>query len=443
MLRHVDVDPGRYENAALAAIEWIRSTALDTPHGLVWPKRHAQDQRVEYGLYHGTSGVILALLDAHRTTGDPGILDDACRGADALAQHMESEVEASLYSGLAGECSAMERVFEATGCERYLDRVRAAAQRLGRLAHRTGNGVEWNNYTDVMAGTAGIGLTLLQVSPRCCVPESIDLARRAGQRLLDVAVHRNDDVRWCIETGSERYMPNFSHGTAGVAYFLSGLYVVTGEMQFLHAAERGARHLLDVARSTDDGGIRIYAREPDRTDIFYLGWCHGPAGTARLFYRLWEITRRREWADAVERLTRPILRSGIPESQPPGYWNKIGRCCGSAGIAEYLLDLYALGGPQEYLDLAVRLTDNLLDRGATPWWVQSPLRPGEPDPTPLTGFMQGAAGLATSLLRFSRFLRSEPEHPIRLPDCPWPAEPAGVRMRPSSTRALFEHAGVE
>jgi lantibiotic modifying enzyme len=441
MCTHPSTDPLRYEGAALEAIAWLRCVALETPHGLVWPKCPAKDQRVEYGLYHGVSGVILTLLDAYRTTGDAGVLKDACRGADALAHRVESETEASLYSGLAGECIALLKVFEVTECDFYLDHARTATKRLLNLARQSGDGLDWNDYTDVMAGTAGIGLALLKASVRCGLPEAIDVARCGGLRLLDLAIERGDGMQWLMETGSSAYMPNFSHGTSGVAYFLSQLFTATGEMPFLRAAERGARHLLDLAQPFG-GGIRIYAEEPNRKDVFYLGWCHGPAGTARLFYRLWEITGRREWGQVIERLTRPILASGIPEQQPPGYWNKVGCCCGSAGIAEYLLDLYELGGPPEYLDLATRLTHHLLDRGTSPWWVQSPLGPGEPEVLPLTGFMQGTSGLATWLLRFSRFLRCEPERPIRFPDCPWPAEQSVLNQR-RSTSALFEHPCVE
>lgn len=435
-------DPSRYEQAALEAVAWLRRVGLDTSHGLVWPKRPAKDQHVEYGLYYGVSGVILALLDAYRTTGDAGMLADACRGADALGHHVGSETEAGLYSGLAGECIALLRVFEETGNEHYRDHACRATRRLAELARHTGGGLDWNGYTDVMVGTAGIGLALLEVSVCCGQPESIEMACRAGHRLLDLAIESDDGAHWLMEAGAKSYMPNFSHGTAGVGYFLAQLFVATGEPGFLRAAERSARHLIDIAQPSDGGGIRVYAGLPDRQDVFYLGWCHGPAGTARLFYRLWEITGRREWADAVERLTRPILETGIPQSQPPGYWNKIGRCCGAAGVAEYMLDLYELGGPPEYLDLATRLTDHLLDRGTNPWWVPSPLRSGDPDVLPLSGLMQGAAGLTTCLLRFSRFLRGEPERPTRLPDCPWPAERDALNAR-RSTPALFEHACLD
>jgi hypothetical protein len=36
----------------------------------------------------------------------------------------------------------------------------------------------------------------------------------------------------------------------------------------------------------------ISYRYPDLTDIYYLGFCHGPAGSARLFYQLFKVTKR-------------------------------------------------------------------------------------------------------------------------------------------------------
>jgi Lanthionine synthetase C-like protein len=102
---------------------------------------------------------------------------------------------------------------------------------------------------------------------------------------------------------------------------------------------------------------------PEGTDLYYLGWCHGPAGTARLFYQLHRVTGAAEWRTWVERSARGILTSGIPETQTPGFWNNVGQCCGSAGVGEFFLALHRAGGRQDYLAFARRLTDNLLTRG--------------------------------------------------------------------------------
>ena len=56
-----------------------------------------------------------------------------------------------------------------------------------------------------------------------------------------------------------------------------------------------------------DGAIReaVFHHEPDGEDLFYLGWCHGPVGTARLFYRLHQATGDRQWRDWFHPLRRP------------------------------------------------------------------------------------------------------------------------------------------
>src|SRR5207253_5943577 len=131
------------------------------------------------------------------------------------------------------------------------------------------------------------------------------------------------------------------HGTAGNAYFLASLYLETKDRAFLEAALAGASYLKAVAKTQGDVCL-VFHHEPEGEDLFYLGWCHGPTGTARLFYRLYQATGDREWLDWVKRSARAILASGIPEKRPPGFWNNVSQCCGSAGVAEFFLDLHRL-----------------------------------------------------------------------------------------------------
>jgi hypothetical protein len=56
---------------------------------------------------------------------------------------------------------------------------------------------------------------------------------------------------------------------------------------------------------------------------FYLSWCHGPVGTARLFNRLFSITGDQQWRRWIDELTTWVVASGAPEQQSGGYWNNI------------------------------------------------------------------------------------------------------------------------
>ena len=140
-------------------------------------------------------------------------------------------------------------------------------------------------------------------------------------------------------------MPNFSHGTAGIAYFLATLYEETKDRAFLDAALAGARYLQAIAKTDGDRCLDLPPRAGSgRQDLYYLGWCHGPAGTARLCYRL-----RRSPATGMDGVgpqvgARHRRRAACPNSRRPASGTTSGQCCGSAGVAEFFLPTTSVTG---------------------------------------------------------------------------------------------------
>ena len=137
----------------------------------------------------------------------------------------------------------------------------------------------------------------------------------------------------------------------------------TGRKEFLDAALAGARYLQSIA--TPGGYLpHLPRRAGQQESLYYLGWCHGPVGTSRLWIRLNQIDPKAGWLNWAKKGAKTILASGIPENQTPGFWNNLGQCCGSARVADFFLDLAKLTGepPKAY---ARRVTKNILGR-ATP-----------------------------------------------------------------------------
>ena len=135
----------------------------------------------------------------------------------------------------------------------------------------------------------------------------------------------------------------------------------------------------------------------------------------------------------VERCARAVLNSGIPGKETPGFWNNVGQCCGSAGVAEFILSLHRITKKQGYLDFARRLTSDLLNRGTRDEfglrWVQAEHRTRPELLFAQTNLMQGAAGIGLWLLHLDAFEQGRKQR-IILPDCAFlPPAPEGEDER--------------
>lgn len=385
----------------------------------------AESPRSSNDLYSGSPGVVLFNLELSAATGEDEHLALARAGADELVATLPAEIGpdgAGLYTGVAGVGFVLAEVWRATEDERY----RAAALRCVELvraaARETEGGVRWSDTTDVISGAAGTGLFLLYSARTFERPQDLELAARAGRHLVAIARETEGGLSWPMEPGYPRLMPNFSHGTAGVAYFLATLFGETGEHGFLDAARAGARRLESIADRAD-GGLRVHHHAPGGEDLYYLGWCHGPPGTARLFQRLAQVdggrgeaeADRGGWGERVRACARAVSSSGIPQARPEGFWNNVGRCCGSAGVAEFMLDVGDL-------DFARKTADDLLARGTREegrlFWVQAEHRVRPDLLQAQTGLMQGAAGIGMMLLHLDA-AEHGPRAGIRLPDEPY------------------------
>ena len=409
-----------YRDNALEAAKWIRSSAIHSDDSIVWPSDPLDPKSVNESLYSGTPGVVLFFLEASRS-GDPNALKDAKAGADHLLAVLDKEKDSGLYTGVSGIAFALIEAFKITGDQKYREGAVRCLNSIARQAKVVGRGIEWNETTDIISGGAGIGLFLLYAARELNQPDYRNLATKAGERLLELGRKEKVGVKWAMSPSFARLMPNFSHGTAGIAYFLATLYQETKKKEFLDAAIAGAQYLQSVAKTEGDACL-IFHNEPDGKDLYYLGWCHGPIGTARLFYRLHQITRDRSWMDWVRKSARAVMASGIPEKQTPGFWNNVSQCCGSAGVAEFFLNLYRITRDSQYHDFAKRVTQHLLARAtrdkAGLRWIQAEHRVKPELLIAQTGYMQGASGIGMLLLHLDAF-QQEKKPFIRFVDSPF------------------------
>jgi hypothetical protein len=114
-----------------------------------------------------------------------------------------------------------------------------------------------------------------------------------------------------------------------------------------------------------------------------------------------------------QRCLHSVLSSGLPDRLRPGFWDNDGRCCGTAGVGDVLLDAAqdnADGQGEQSLQAAQTMGDALVDRairaGDGARWRFVEYRQDPPLLPPATSWMQGAAGIAAYLLRLARVIES-------------------------------------
>jgi lantibiotic modifying enzyme len=380
-------------------------------------------------LYAGTPGVVAFYLELHAHTGEPRFLAEAVAGAREVASWLPARphpaLAAGLYDGLAGQLTVLRLAHRASGDAG----LRAAAARAGALLAQaavpepgTPGAAAWSTTNDVIAGAAGTGLALLAARD-LLGDRAVDAARGAGDALVARARPVADGRRrWMMNATFAREMPNFSHGTAGVAYFLATLAARGGEPRHREAALDGARYLAGIAAPAGDGSL-IRHHDGDGERLFYLGWCHGPCGTGLLWQRLAEHGDASRWRALEDAGARGVVAQGVPEVRTPGFWHNISRCCGNAGVAEYFVARHARTRSAADLAYARRHADDLLRRGTTDGegtrWVQAENRVSPQDVAAQTGWMQGAAGIGAMLLRLDAAVEGRQlVHGAPLPDAP-------------------------
>ena len=427
-----------YMAVAHEAADFIEAQRLEGLHR--WRRNGGADAS-DFGLYHGSSGIVLFLLELHLATGSADALAQAVAAGEEVAAHLRQveHLSVGVSRGWPGYAFTMNELARISGRDEFrvvavrcLDRLRAQASELGAgigwiepmpFSEMTGFTGDRELY-DQAVGAAGAGLALLHCHRHGVHPHALDWAVATADRLLEVAERTPDGLRWKIMADMPFAFtaPNFSHGGAGVGYFLAEAYKVTGDTRYLEAAREAARYVLSRAAEVGTGRLVCHTEEA-RDPVFYLGACHGPAGTGRLLLELAAITGESAWLEEAHALMRGVEALGAPESRSKGLWNNHGQCCGDAGVGEFALLMAQRTGDESYVALACRCADVIvansrLEDGRRSW-MQAEHR-GRPDFVEAqTGYMQGAAGIASFLVHLATTLDGRPVK-IALPD--WPED---------------------
>lgn len=388
--------------------------------------------------YCGIAGLapVLAEISQHRalTDAEHGLQNGV---AERLYSLVSTRHEASLYDGLAGDVVALRLLApgrEQTAMQRLSDLMTPA----GWVSESAPLGAGSESFmSDVVTGTAGVIMTAIWAGGE----HAERIAVAGGEALLRAAEPTRAGLDWGMWPGATSKGPNYSHGTAGIASALAISGTAFHRPDFVEAAVLGAEHLVAIATLDANGFLIPHTIPASRRQVepVTFTWCHGPAGTSHVFAALsYAGVAEVAGHDVIglrQRCFDAILNSGVPKRLRPGFWDNDGRCCGTAGVGDVLLDAVQdspdTARRHVLLDAARTMGDALVARairdGSGARWrflehtADPPLLP------PGTSWMQGAAGIATYLMRLSRVI-DDPEH-ARVVDRPdqWWAVPAELR----------------
>jgi lantibiotic modifying enzyme len=400
---------------ARRGFDWIASVAVAADGGLAW----LEDGVLFDDLYSGTAGVLLGCAEAEAAGLGTSHVAAAARGRLlSLARQgpgVATMPDDGVFSGWAGAAVALRAWSDATGDPAAAETAAQVTRQIaGRVRQVPGPG----RYTDIIAGDAGLLLVLIADDS----DTSVQAAQIVAGRLADAAEPASGGLHWRMEATTKSIMPGFSHGTAGAAYALAAAGCALHRPDLVDVATRGAEAIL--AAGDHPGGWAVPLQippRPDRPDVMY-GWCHGAAGTARLFVILNEIDPQPRWQHAIDGCLGALRDSRLPARLYPGYWDNLARCCGTASVGQFLLDRYQATGDTALLDWTAVLAADVAARALTTApgvsWSNTEHTRTPPELAPEPGFMQGAAGIAGWLARLHA-LRTGPGSPAARPGPAW------------------------
>ncbi|MFT4728840.1 MAG: lantibiotic modifying enzyme [Granulosicoccus sp.] len=430
-----------YLEQALSTERFLSSNQIDTDDGISW--RRVPEGRSTHSLYHGSAGVMLFYIEIYFATDDVSYLEIAQKAGNNLLAYVEKKAAAKafitigFYSGWPGYVYALNELYKVTHDTRYQNGAKLALDRITAQSSKIGSGIGWiepipfsditgiegeREVIDLSVGAAGAGIIYLYAYREGLLDDT-RLAEKTADRLLEVGENTPEGIRWLMMTDMPFPFtaPNFAHGGAGVGYFLADLYRETKHENYLEAAVSAAEYVKTRTVTAGDGILVCHTEEQQPPSTFYLGVCHGPAGTGRFMYLLGQITGDGQYMNWIGANFKGLLSTGAPTKRSKGLWQNYSQCCGDAGIGDYALFLHHATGDDSYLNYAKQTAEQIVSQGNHApglCWQTAEHRDRRDFLESQTGYMQGAAGVASFLLHLDSVLANKPVKLI-MPETPF------------------------
>jgi lantibiotic modifying enzyme len=350
-------------------------------------------------LASGSAGLAVCSAQLARTRSDPRAADAALtRLEEAVGVLATEPLTSSLYSGFTGIAWAVELVDRLLGTEGE-DRNGDIDDALTRLLQRY---PEHASY-DLINGLTGLGVYALARWPR---PGATQCLLGVVEQLDRRARHDRDGVYWWTPPSwhglrRERFKPRgvdlgVAHGIAGVIPFLARVHRIGLAKQTVRPLLDGAvrwllAHRVDTASGPTVPYLVADGVEPGPARS---AWCYGDPGVAVALLLAACDAGEPAWAAAatglaVRAATRPPDQTGIVDA---------GLCHGSAGLAHLFNRMYQMTAEQTLADAARFWVERTLElcSSAAPGRAETPTDAAR-SACKGRGLLEGTAGVALAM----------------------------------------------
>jgi type 2 lantibiotic biosynthesis protein LanM len=254
-----------------------------------------------------------------------------------------------------------------------------ALARACALARQLPDAVAASAETELLAGTAGAIIPLLQLAATTSDNQWLDQASTVGDQLIGAACWKGAAAYWPSSRWPEG-LGGLSHGVTGIAWSLARLALATREPRFTAIAQ-AAFAFEDALYDPDAGGWIDLRQTPPQV---VTAWCNGAVGVglaaADLSERGWPVQ-----PGLIARAADTTRRDGL------GWSHTL--CHGSLGNWELIDIAQATGHTRNSLDrlsLTAQIVTSIEQHGPVTEYDSKTLVPG---------MLTGTSGIAYQLLR--------------------------------------------
>lgn len=414
-----------YLKFAKGAELWLDGHAVKSDDKLSWPDAIDEPGVVSASYSDGVAGQLTWYLDLYRSTNDDDFLNKAILAGNYLLDHLPQKTDSlkgkfwafSPYGSVCGPGFAMGELYKQTGASQYKQAALGVVDVLEHFADSKEDTISWDSGNDVLGGLSGTGLFLLYAAEELGSQKAKSMAVKAGETLMSRAIREGNRWSWKRGQNSKYILPNFSHGPAGIGYFMARLYEATNEDRFLEAALYAVNYLDAIAKQEEGAYLIPYGLPDPGWDRAYdIGWAHGPAGTARLFIKLHQITGEKKWLEKAEACYQGILKSNPLDKPGDGFGEElfsIDQRFGLAGVVTFYQQMYGYTSEQKYRDSAVEMLDYILSKSVDKEGIFWPMErfgfmANAGEITTFSGFFYGTTGFGSILLNQYNLMKGKP-----------------------------------